>query len=358
MTIYTMTHKPFTPPPNPLYQPLQVGAALHEDLGYLRDDRGENISSQNPYFSELTGLYWIWKNDFHSDYIGCVHYRRYLLNEQGAPYTKEELQELLTHYDLVTTKLLTLPHPYYDAFGDRHNSRDLDVTGAVIEELAPAYQENYWNLVHKNRTYFGNMMVTSKKWYHSYMEFLFPILFEVQRRIDISEYDGYQKRVFGFLSEFLLQVFTTTNHLKVKESHVGMVGEKAETKELKQELSQFFQQKDIAGAKACFLQHYNKRPDILMEASDLDQECRLAMQAITSMEWQERKYGTCRLSKTTNFTELISFYRNLNRIAAAHKDARSPLELQKKLLPEEVEFLKKQQVTPVELEIALMLFRQ
>ena len=95
-----------------------------------------------------------------------------------------------------------------------------------------------------------------------------------------------------------------------------------------------------------------------MEASDLDQECRLAMQAITSMEWQEREYGTCRLPKTTNFTELISFYRNLNRIAAAHKDARSPLELHKKLLPEEVEFLKKQQVTPVELEIALMLFRQ
>ena len=56
MKIYTMTHKPFTPPQDTLYVPLQVGAALHDKLGYLTDDTGDQISEQNPYYSEdITG---------------------------------------------------------------------------------------------------------------------------------------------------------------------------------------------------------------------------------------------------------------------------------------------------------------
>lgn len=61
MRIYTMTHKKFTPLPNPLYVPLHVGRACGENLGYLGDDTGEQISALNCYYSELTGFYWIWK---------------------------------------------------------------------------------------------------------------------------------------------------------------------------------------------------------------------------------------------------------------------------------------------------------
>ena len=165
MTIYTMTHKPFTPPPDKLYQPLQVGSALHENLGYLSDNEGDNISEQNPYYSELTGHYWVWKNDKHSDYVGCAHYRRYLVNERETLYTERELLDLLKKYDMVTTKLLTLEYSYYDAFDDRHNAKDLDVLGAVIKELSPKYYDNYIRLVHGKQTYFGNMFVMAKPLY-------------------------------------------------------------------------------------------------------------------------------------------------------------------------------------------------
>ncbi len=56
VSIYTMTHVPFTPPEDPVYIPLQVGRALHDDLGYQGDDTGDTISALNPYYSELTGL--------------------------------------------------------------------------------------------------------------------------------------------------------------------------------------------------------------------------------------------------------------------------------------------------------------
>ena len=102
--IYTLTHKKFNVPPDPLYVPLQVGSEEKEDLGYLCDNTGENISALNCYYSELTGLYWIWKNDHETEYVGTCHYRRFLLNEQEKIFTKRELEEKLRSYDLITTK--------------------------------------------------------------------------------------------------------------------------------------------------------------------------------------------------------------------------------------------------------------
>ena len=51
----------------------------------------------NCYYSELTGLYWIWKNDHETEYVGTCHYRRFLLNEQAKIFTKRELEEKLLH---------------------------------------------------------------------------------------------------------------------------------------------------------------------------------------------------------------------------------------------------------------------
>ena len=60
--VIVAAHKPYTMPSDKMYLPLHVGSAGKESIGYQRDDDGENISSLNPYFCELTGLYWAWKN--------------------------------------------------------------------------------------------------------------------------------------------------------------------------------------------------------------------------------------------------------------------------------------------------------
>jgi hypothetical protein len=55
-----------------------VGATLHPDVrpDWAQDTIGDNISNRNAKYSELTGLYWLWKND-DSDFQGIVHYRRH-----------------------------------------------------------------------------------------------------------------------------------------------------------------------------------------------------------------------------------------------------------------------------------------
>ena len=107
------THKKYQMPKDSLYLPLQVGSEGKKELGYEKDNNGDNISLKNPYFCELTGLYWAWKN-LKSDYIGLVHYRRYftlnnkkMKNEQekfNKVLNMNETQKILENTDIILPK--------------------------------------------------------------------------------------------------------------------------------------------------------------------------------------------------------------------------------------------------------------
>lgn len=347
--IYTMTHKKFQVPEDSLYQPLHVGKAGKEDLGYPGDDTGEHISEKNCYYSELTGLYWIWKNVRGLDYVGTCHYRRYLINEQEKILTESEYETLLSAYDLITTKRVQLTHTYHEAFSANHNILALDAVGKVIGELYPEYHASFLKLVHGKETYFGNILVTSKKWFDAYAQWLFTIFFEVEKRINLETgEDSYHKRVFGFISEFLLLVFVRVNHLKVRECKVGMLGEKAETREMKEKLAEFFEKKDVAGAKAYFLDRYSNRPDVLMEASDVTGELRLCMQIIATAEAELERTGKSCLDRENRFPQLMRLFSGLNKIAARHKEGR--------LNAWDLKFLQEHAVSDTALEIALLCY--
>lgn len=315
LKIYAMTHKQFDVPKDEMYQPLHVGHVNAADLGYQGDDRGENISHLNCYYSELTGHYWLWKNCKDVDYIGTCHYRRYLINEQEKVLTKGEYENLLKDYDLVTTKRVILNNSYHYGFSANHNIKALDTAGEVIRDLYPEYYDTYLTLVHQNETYFGNMFVTSKALFDQYCEWLFTIFAEVEKRIDLdTNEDAYHKRVLGFISEFLLLVWVRVNGLKVYECKVGMLGEKAETRELKETLAEYFKKKDIEGAKEFFLKTKEKRPDVMMEASDVTGELRICMQIIATCGKEIECYGYSVLDRETDFRKLIAMFTEINNI--------------------------------------------
>lgn len=357
MKVYILSHKAFNAPSSPDYVPLQVGASLHEDLGYLRDDLGDNISSRNPFYSELTGLYWVWKHDHTSEIIGFSHYRRYLLDLKGQLYQAPEVQRLLQTNDLITTKVVTLDYNYYEAFGGRHHQKDLDILCQVMQSLHPNLYPLFWKLLHENHTYFGNLFFMKRQTFHAYMDFLFPILFAMEPMVDMTGYDGYQKRLFGFLSEFLLYVWVQANKLTVHESMVGLLGEKTEIAECKDAVAKHLAMNDLPGAKEAFLTFYRKRPDILMEVSDINRECRLTMQAISSIEQELSLYKTSRLDRMNQLPELIDFYRKLNQITGRyHTVANDLTELYALSLPkEELDFLQKNHVSPEEVRISFLL---
>ncbi len=342
--IFAMTHKAFTPPPDPVYVPLQVGRASHEPLGYTGDDTGDHISDLNAYFSELTGVYWLWKNNHDTDIIGICHYRRYLISEDGRLYTNADIERLLAQYDIIVTKKLELRMSYYDGFASTHDEKDLVETERVVAEKYPEYAALFHDMVHKKETYFANMMICTKQLYDEYCTWLFDILFEVRRRIDTSGYDNYRKRVYGFLSEFLLTVWIVKNGLHVYESCVGMSGEKRETKEIKQQMSVFFAQNNIKGAKQYFLQELEKRPDVLMEASDIHGELKLCMQIISTCEYEQKRAELTMLDRGMDFEELLKVMKELNRFIEHLDETDAALQIQ--------EYVSKHPVSATAAEIA------
>lgn len=345
--IYVCTHKAFDPPKDPIYVPLHVGKKGKPDLGYMGDDTGDEISDRNCYYSELTGLYWAARNCPDVDIKGSCHYRRYLINEQGKAYSAGEIETLLGKYDIMTTRTLSLRSAYYDGFRENHHIRDLDLTGKVLKEDFPAYYPVFDRLVHENKTYFGNMIICRSALFDAYVNWLFEIFFRMEPQMDFTGYDDYHKRVFGFLSEFLLKVYIIVNGLKVHESVVGMVGEKKETAEVRMRLSEMIMEKRLSEAKAYFMQFIEKRPDILMEASDVNGELKLAMQIITSCEHEYELYGSSILDRVKDYRELTGYFERVNEIAVSGKLG--------KMTPLERQWMEKNAVSGVVRQIADML---
>lgn len=328
VTIFTMTHKKFPKPADPVYMPLHVGRANAEDFGYAGDDTGDNISAKNCYYGELTGVYWVWKNIRTTDYVGICHYRRYFCTEEGRIFNANDYQSILKDYDMITSKKLKLNYSYFDGYASDYNIFDLVTTGEVIRQMHPEYYDTFERLVHGSGTYFGNMMAASKELYDEYAAWLFSIFAEVEKRIDPSGYDDYHKRVYGFISEFLLYVWVEVKGLKVYECKVGMTTEKYETGQMKESLAEFFRQGDLTGAKAYFLGVLEKRPDVLMEASDITGELKLSMQVIAVCGLERQAYGESVLDRIRDkyrkaagdkakiFAELMHWFGRLNEIVS------------------------------------------
>lgn len=347
VAIFTMTHKKFDVPSDPIYIPLHVGRACGADLGYLGDDTGNSISDKNCYYGELTGVYWVWKNVRTTDYVGICHYRRYFCTEEGRILTEKDYLSILQDCDIITSKKLKLNFSYFDGYESDYNIFDLITTGEVIRQKYPDYYGNFERLVHGNGTYFANMMVAKKALYDEYCAWLFSIFEEVEKRIDADSYDDYHKRVFGFISEFLLLVWIETKGLKVYECKVGMTAEKYETKQMKEKLADFFLKKDLAGAKAYFLESLEKRPDVLMEASDITGELKLSMQVAAVCELERQTLGESVIDRIQQFDELMRYFNRLNDIINACRLG--------SLQAEEIRFLK-EQVSETAMEASARLF--
>lgn len=348
VTIFTMTHKKFKEPEDGIYVPLHVGRAGGEDFGYAGDDTGDNISDQNCYYGELTGVYWVWKNIRTEDYVGICHYRRYFCTEEGRILTEKDYRSILSGYDIITSKKLKLNYSYFDGYASDYNILDLVTTGEAIRQLHPEYYDTFERLVHENGTYFGNMMVTSKVLYDEYAQWLFSIFREAEKKIDTSGYDDYHKRVYGFISEFLLYVWVEVKGLKVYECKVGMTDEKYETRQMKERLAEFFQRGDLDGAKEYFLDVLKKRPDVLMEASDITGELKLAMQVIAVCELERKEYGRSVIDRIRQFEELMHYFGRLNEVIGDCKTGR--------LDEKDIRFLRENKVSDIAVEASARLF--
>ena len=218
LTIAIAAHKAYSMPDDPCYLPVHVGAALASNtLGFARDDTGENISDKNRGFCELTGLYWLWKNPPDADFLGLVHYRRHFRGRQGIARA-DELADILK----TTDGLLPKPRRYWietnrSQYVHAHHAEDLDLTRAILAERHPEFLPAFDAVMAETSGHRFNMFVLRRPLFFTYCAWLFDILFELERRLDISTYSAYDRRVFGFVGERLLDVYLRTKGIRTAE---------------------------------------------------------------------------------------------------------------------------------------------
>lgn len=220
--ILVATHKPYWMPSDSVYMPLHVGREGKTDIGFIGDNTGDNISNKNAHFCELTGLYWAWKN-LHCEYIGLCHYRRYFSTGKGAKkeriMSRFDYERLLSMYDVI----VPAKRNYYietvrSQYEHAHNKRDLDEVQQIVHEKYPMYDQAFERVMKRKRLHILNMFAMKKDLFNQYCEWLFDILFTLEKSIDISDYTPYGARVFGFLSERLFNVWLEYHStLTVKE---------------------------------------------------------------------------------------------------------------------------------------------
>lgn len=224
--IAVITHKPYVMPADDLYLPLQVGATGKPKIGCATDDSGNNISDKNPYFCELTGLYWAWKN-LDCDYFGLVHYRRYFAGKAKFSFngktktilSAEELKSLLAKNDIILPKKRNYwIETLYSHYAHTMYIEPLDITGQIIAEKYPEYLTEFAKLKKRRTAHMFNIFVMKKTLLNEYCTWLFDILFELEKRVDAKQYDSFHARFYGRISELLLDVWLNTNQIKYTEA--------------------------------------------------------------------------------------------------------------------------------------------
>ena len=203
-------HKPCVLPDDALYLPVQAGAEGRDAFLPMGDNTCDNISQKNPFYCELTVLYWAWKN-LDCDFLGLAHYRRLFRGRGKQPLTLPEAEARLSCCPILLPKKRHYVIETLDAHY-RHtlDPGPLDETRAILAEKFPAYLPAFDRLKKRRSAHMFNMMIMRRDLLDAYCTFLFALLGELEQQVDVSQMDAFHARFPGRISELLLDVWLET----------------------------------------------------------------------------------------------------------------------------------------------------
>ena len=203
--------------------PLHVGAEKSTmRIADLVDNKGENISDRNCNYSELTGLYWIWKNKLNSpsipgsddgQYYGLAQYRRMLAFSED---------DLLRLPDNDVDVVLPYPMPYEPNIHAHHErylkGADWKALLTALKELQPEYAEFFPQVLEQEYLYNYNVILAKKAVLREYCEWLFPILERVEE-LSVPKGRDRGDRYIGYMAETLETLYFTRNADRLNVVH-------------------------------------------------------------------------------------------------------------------------------------------
>lgn len=200
---------------------LQVGAVgSPTSCADFKDHEGDNISEKNGDYSELTGLYWVWKNYLHTckdyDYYGLVHYRRLLdLSEDDILRLKDNDIDVVLPYPMPYSPNIEAHHKRY--LTDSEWTSVLN----VLQELCPEYAKAFEDILGQEYLYNYNIILAKQKVLDEYCAWLFPILFRIEE-MNNPEGKKIPNRYIGYVGENLETLYFMYHKHNLRIAHTGV----------------------------------------------------------------------------------------------------------------------------------------
>ena len=296
---------------NSLLIPVRCGAVYDEsnNNSKLGDDTGDNISSRRMTFCEFTVQYWAWKN-VTADYYGLFHYRRFLNfsryrfgedsygsviadkidAEASRIYGLEEniMRDLIERYDIIlpeSRNVSKFPRKYtsirdhWNQAPDLH-AKDFELMLQIIRRFCPEYYESAKDYVEGSTGYFCSMHIMKREFFFDYCQWLYPLMFQLEKELDIEFYSTEGRRTVGHLGERLLGIYI--HHLKKKHPDVRI-------KELQSVLFEK-PEKTIKKLKPAFGRDLQPIPIVFAANNEFAPVCAVAIQSVIENANSEKYY--------------------------------------------------------------------
>lgn len=227
--IYVIAHKQFDVPTSDiLYRPLMVGNGYTNiQTEFLTDRLGDSISNKNPRYNELTGLYWIWKNTNH-EITGICHYRRFFTTPRGKVQNllckrtdkfidQSYIQKVLRNHDVILHNKTFFKSSNEVQLYSVVRPEIMELVEQTVNNMYPEDVNVYREIMGCKYAHLLNIMIARKELIDEYCEWLFPLLYAIEKKID-EKFPGEEfPRIMGFIAERLLDVWVKKRGLKIKE---------------------------------------------------------------------------------------------------------------------------------------------
>lgn len=239
---------------NPIYVPVRCGAVFDKEnfMEICGDNTGDNISRRRMSFCEFTVQYWAWKN-IEADYYGLCHYRRYLSFAQKhfktdeynmihvanlTPNSKKKyglldqnyMIKLIEQYDIITSeyakvdkipivskKTNTVRGLWEDQNGIFFEKSSVEMLFELIDGMKPEFSQSAREYFDGNLHRGFNCFIMKKGLFNRMCEFQFPIMFEIEKRLDTTGYTQTMMRTPAYIGEMLYGIFIY--HVTKKENY-------------------------------------------------------------------------------------------------------------------------------------------
>jgi len=213
------THVAFSKLPYDYIVPIFLGnSAQKNSYPGVTDQTGINIADKNHIYSELTALYWIWKNT-DDDFVGLCHYRRFF------EITESEIHRILSKNQVILPSAQRLRWRVDQQFIRVHSEDIWNHALNILYQKYPEYISPGKQIFSDNSLYRYNMFIAGREFVENYCSLVFDVLFELEQVIGSFPQDVYQQRYAGFVSERLLTLYILGNNIpKVEKPIINEVG--------------------------------------------------------------------------------------------------------------------------------------